>query len=103
MCLASVGAWHQCVQHPLCHSLPPPSPKTYHLYMCAPTQVCVQTSMREANDRGFECCLVADASASYFPAFKASVCDMVVAQVGAWVGVLGGSATTKWQQTGLLW
>lgn len=72
MCL---GAWHQCVLRPSLLT------NTFHMYMCAPTQVCVQTSMREANDRGFECCLVADASASYFPSFKASVCDMVVAQV----------------------
>jgi biuret amidohydrolase len=37
--------------------------------------------MREANDRGFECLLVTDASESYFPAFKAAVLEMIVAQV----------------------
>lgn len=49
------------------------------------TEVCVQTTMREANDRGFECLLVEDATESYFPAFKASALEMIVAQ-GAIVG-----------------
>ena len=49
------------------------------------TEVCVQSSMREANDRGYDCLLVEDATDSYFPAFKASVLDMIAAQ-GAIVG-----------------
>lgn len=49
------------------------------------TEVCVQTSMREANDRGFECLLIEDATASYFPKFKAATLDMIRAQ-GAIVG-----------------
>lgn len=49
------------------------------------TEVCVQTSMREANDRGYECLLVEDATESYFPAFKQATLDMVCAQ-GAIVG-----------------
>lgn len=49
------------------------------------TEVCVQTSMREANDRGYECLLVEDATESYFPAFKAAAIEMIVAQ-GAIVG-----------------
>ncbi len=49
------------------------------------TEVCVQTSMREANDRGYECMLIEDATASYFPAFKATTLDMIRAQ-GAIVG-----------------
>jgi biuret amidohydrolase len=49
------------------------------------TEVCVQTSMREANDRGYECLLIEDATASYFPAFKVAAIDMICAQ-GAIVG-----------------
>ena len=46
------------------------------------TEVCVQTSMREANDRGFECLLVTDATESYFPEFKAATIAMITAQGG---------------------
>jgi nicotinamidase-related amidase len=46
------------------------------------TEVCVQTTMREANDRGFECLLVEDATESYFPAFKTATLEMVRAQDG---------------------
>ena len=46
------------------------------------TEVCVQTSMREANDRGYECLLVTDATESYFPQFKASAIAMLTAQGG---------------------
>ena len=49
------------------------------------TEVCVQTSMREANDRGYERLLIEDATASYFPRFKAATLDMIRAQ-GAIVG-----------------
>ncbi len=49
------------------------------------TEVCVQTSMREANDRGYECLLIEDATASYFPAFKQAALEMIRAQ-GAIVG-----------------
>ena len=49
------------------------------------TEVCVQTTMREANDRGYECLLVEDASESYFSEFKAATLAMVRAQ-GAIVG-----------------
>lgn len=51
------------------------------------TEVCVQTTMRAANDRGFECALVEDATESYFPEFKAATLAMVAAQGGivGWV------------------
>ncbi len=54
------------------------------------TEVCVQTTMREANDRGFECILATDATESYFPAFKQAAIEMIRAQ-GA---IVGWTATT---------
>ncbi len=51
------------------------------------TEVCVNTTVREANDRGFRCLVIADACASYFPAFHAAALEMVKAQGGifGWV------------------
>jgi biuret amidohydrolase len=49
------------------------------------TEVCVQTTMREANDRGYECLLAEDATESYFPEFKRAAIEMICAQ-GAIVG-----------------
>jgi nicotinamidase-related amidase len=46
------------------------------------TEVCVQTTMREANDRGYECLLVEDATESYFAEFKQATLAMVHAQGG---------------------
>jgi hypothetical protein len=46
------------------------------------TEVCVQTTMREANDRGYECLLVEDATASYFPEFMAATLVLGRAQDG---------------------
>ncbi len=62
-----------------------------HLVFCGvTTEVCVQTSMREANDRGFECLLVEEATESYFPAFKQATLEMIRAQGGivGWTAVL---------------
>jgi biuret amidohydrolase len=60
---------------------------THLVFAGVTTEVCVQTSMREANDRGYECLLVEDATESYFPQFKAATIDMIVAQGGivGWV------------------
>lgn len=58
---------------------------THLLFAGVTTEVCVQTSMREANDRGYQCLLVEDATDSYFPEFKAATLAMIRAQ-GAIVG-----------------
>jgi biuret amidohydrolase len=55
------------------------------------TEVCVQTSMREANDRGYDGLLLEDCTESYFPAFKAAAIEMIRAQ-GAIVGWTAPSA-----------
>jgi nicotinamidase-related amidase len=49
------------------------------------TEVCVQTTMREANDRGYECLLAEEATESYFPEFKTAAIAMIRAQ-GAIIG-----------------
>lgn len=64
---------------------------THLVVMGVTTEVCVQTSMREANDRGYDCLLVEDGTESYFPAFKAATLDMIRAQ-GAIVGWTAPSA-----------
>ena len=55
---------------------------THLLFMGVTTEVCVQTSMREANDRGYDCLLLEDCTESYFPAFRAATLDMLRAQGG---------------------
>jgi nicotinamidase-related amidase len=64
---------------------------THLLFAGVTTEVCVQTTMREANDRGFECLLVEDATESYFPAFKQSTLDMIRAQgaIVGWTATIG--------------
>jgi biuret amidohydrolase len=58
---------------------------THLLFAGVTTEVCVQTTMREANDRGYDCLLIEDATESYFPEFKRAALDMIRAQ-GAIVG-----------------
>jgi nicotinamidase-related amidase len=51
------------------------------------TEVCVHTTTREANDRGYECLVVSDCVGSYFPEFQRVGLEMVKAQGGifGWV------------------
>lgn len=59
------------------------------LFAGVTTEVCVQSSMREANDRGYECLLIEDATASYFAHFK----DATLAMIRAQGGIVGWTAT----------
>ena len=46
------------------------------------TEVCVNTTVREANDRGFRCIVLSDCCASYFPEFHQTGLAMIKAQGG---------------------
>jgi nicotinamidase-related amidase len=72
------GAFHSTPLHPelLRRGI------THLVFMGVTTEVCVQTSMREANDRGYDALLLEDCTESYFPAFKAAAIEMIVAQGG---------------------
>jgi nicotinamidase-related amidase len=54
-------------------------------------EVCVQTSVREANDRGFECLVLSDCIASYFPEFY----DMTLRMIKAQGGIFGWVAPSE--------
>jgi nicotinamidase-related amidase len=81
------GAFHAT---PL-HNLLQQAGVTHLLFMGVTTEVCVQTSMREANDRGYDALLLEDCTESYFPRFKAWTLEMIRAQ-GAIVGWTAPSA-----------
>src|SRR6201994_2393664 len=51
------------------------------------TEVCVNTTVREANDRGYDCLVLEDCVGSYFPEFQAAGLKMIKAQGGifGWV------------------
>jgi biuret amidohydrolase len=51
------------------------------------TEVCVHTTVREANDRGYRCVVLSDCCGSYFPEFHEVGLRMITAQGGifGWV------------------
>lgn len=51
------------------------------------TEVCVSTTVREANDRGYDCLVLSDCTGSYFPEFHTAALRMISAQGGVlgWV------------------
>ncbi len=55
------------------------------------TEVCVHTTVREANDRGYECLVLEDCVASYFPEFQEVGIKMIKAQGG----IFGWVSTSK--------
>jgi len=59
-----------------------------NLFVCGvTTEVCVHTTVREANDRGFRCIVPSDCCGSYFPEFHEMGLKMIKAQGGifGWV------------------
>ncbi len=58
------------------------------------TEVCVHTTIREANDRGFRCVALADACASYFPEFHRVGLEMIKAQSAGFGGIFGWVSDT---------
>jgi biuret amidohydrolase len=56
------------------------------------TEVCVHTTVREANDRGFECLVLEDCVGSYFPEFHRVALEMICAQGGIFGWVTHSSA-----------
>jgi nicotinamidase-related amidase len=53
------------------------------------TEVCVNTTVREANDRGYECLVIEDCCGSYFPEFHLMGLKMIRAQGGIFGWVTG--------------
>ncbi len=54
------------------------------------TEVCVNTTVREANDRGYDCLVLADCVGSYFPEFQ----EMGLAMIKAQGGIFGWVASS---------
>ena len=66
------------------------------LFVCGvTTEVCVHTTIREGNDRGYRCVALGDACASYFPEFHRVGLDMIKAQGGIFGWVSDTAAFTS--------
>ena len=63
------------------------------------TEVCVHTTTREANDRGYECLVVSDCVGSYFPEFQRIGLEMIKAQGGIFGWVADTTAVIPALQT----
>ena len=63
------------------------------------TEVCVHTTTREANDRGYECLVVSDCVGSYFPDFQRVGLEMIKAQGGIFGWVADTAAVIPALQT----
>ncbi|MGJ4887493.1 cysteine hydrolase family protein [Bradyrhizobium sp. HKCCYLRH3099] len=59
------------------------------------TEVCVNTTVREANDRGYRCVVISDGCASYFPEFHEMGLKMIKAQGGIFGWVADSAAVLK--------
>ena len=62
------------------------------------TEVCVNTTVREANDRGYRCIVISDGCASYFPEFHEMGLKMIKAQGGIFGWVADSAAVLKAMQ-----
>jgi nicotinamidase-related amidase len=59
------------------------------------TEVCVNTTVREANDRGYDCLVLEDCCGSYFPEFHAMGLKMIKAQGGIFGWVSSSESVIK--------
>ena len=63
------------------------------------TEVCVHTTIREANDRGYECLVLSDCVGSYFPEFQRVGLEMIAAQGGIFGWVAESTAVPVEEQS----
>src|SRR6202047_1230435 len=67
------------------------------------TEACVNTTVREANDRGYDCLVLEDCCGSYFPEFHAMGLKMIKAQGGIFGWVSSSESVIKalaaWRST----